>query len=214
MKNKIKKTLEILKKHEENVMSITSNKISGINQRLDKLTLDINNSLTIINEVRTKTNDLTLSLETSQNTWETENKKLKKELINLRSDLKEKDVYLKNKLRILEDRSRRNNICVEGIPGSENEGWDVTEEKLRKVIKDELDIENVVTEQVQRVKRNNDSNENNDQTRKPPTVVAKLLRFKDKQDILHESKSRKIRNFSFKKFFFKRNFSNKKRTLE
>ena len=76
MKNKIKKTLEILKKHEENVMSITSNKISGINQRLDKLTLDINNSLTIINEVRTKTNDLTLSLETSQNTWETENKKL------------------------------------------------------------------------------------------------------------------------------------------
>ena len=57
-------------------MSITSNKISGINQRLDKLTLDINNSLTIINEVRTKTNDLTLSLETSQNTWETENKKL------------------------------------------------------------------------------------------------------------------------------------------
>ena len=114
----------------------------------------------------------------------------------------------------MEDRSRRNNICVEGIPGSENEGWDVTEEKLRKVIKDELDIENVVTEEVQRVKRNNDSNENNDQTRKPPTIVAKLLRFKDKQDILHEAKSRKIRNFSFKKFFFKRNFSNKKRTLE
>ena len=180
-------------------MSIINNKISGINQRLDKLTLDINNNLTIINKVRTKTNDLTLSLETSQNTWETENKKLKKELTNLRSDLKEKDVYLKNKLRILEDRSRRNNIHVEGIPGSENEGWDVTEEKLRKVIKDELDIENVVTEQAQRVKRNNDD-KNNDQTRKP-TVVAKSLHFKDKQDILHEAKSRKIRNFNFKNFF-------------
>ena len=46
--------------------------------------------------------------------------------------------------KIFEDRSRRNNIRVEGIPGSENEGWDVTEEKLKKVIKDELDIENVV----------------------------------------------------------------------
>ena len=78
---------------------------------------------------------------------------MKEELTNLRSDLKEKDVYLKNKLRILEDRSRRNNIRVEGIAGSENEGWDVTEEKLKKVIKDELDIENVVIERAHRVKR-------------------------------------------------------------
>ena len=93
---------------------------------------------------------------TSENIWETENKKLKEELTNLRSDLKEKDVYLKNKLRILEDRSRRNNIRLVGIPGSENEGLDVTEEKLRKVIKDELDIENVVIERAHRVKRNND----------------------------------------------------------
>ena len=49
--------------------------------------------------------------------------------------------------------------------------------------------------------RNNDNNENSDQTRKPPTAVAKLLHFKDKQDILHEGKSRKIRNFYFKEDF-------------
>ena len=79
------KTLEILKKHEENVMSIINDKISSINQRLDKLTLDINNNLTIINEVRGKANDLTLSLVTSQNIWETENKKLKEELTNLKA---------------------------------------------------------------------------------------------------------------------------------
>ena len=51
------------------------------------------------------------------------------------------------------------------------------------------------------MKRNNDNNENNDQTRKPPTVVVKLLHFKDKQDILHEAKSRKIINFYFKEDF-------------
>ena len=101
----------------------------------------------------------------------------------------------------MEDRSRRNNISYEGIPGSENEGWDVTEDKLRKFIKDELDIENVVIEQAHMVKRNNDNNENNDQTRKPPAVVAKSFYFKDKQDILHEVKSRKIRNFHFKEHF-------------
>ena len=96
------------KKHEENVMPIINDKISSINQRLDKLKLDINNNLTIINKVRSKTNDLTLSLETSQNIWETENKKLKEVLTNLRHDLKEKDVYLKNqRMRILEDRYSR-----------------------------------------------------------------------------------------------------------
>ena len=83
-----KKTLEILEKHEENGTSIINDKISSINQRLEKLALDINNNLTIINEVRGKTNDLTLSLEISQNIWETENKKLKEELTDLRSDLK------------------------------------------------------------------------------------------------------------------------------
>ena len=75
------------------------------------------------------------------------------------------------------------------------------EEKLKKVIKDELDIGNVVIERAYRVKRNNDNNENDDQTRKLPAVVAKLLHFKDKQDILHETKSRKIRNSYFKEDF-------------
>ena len=75
-------------------VSIINNKLSSINQ--DKLSLNINNNPTIINKVRSKTNGLTLSLETSQNIWETENKKLKEELTNLRNDLKEEDNYLKN----------------------------------------------------------------------------------------------------------------------
>ena len=82
--------MKILKKHEKNVTSITNDKISSISQRLDKLTLDINNNLTKRKEVRSKTNELTLSFETSQSLWETENKKLKQELTNLRSDLEEK----------------------------------------------------------------------------------------------------------------------------
>ena len=49
----------------------------------DELALDISDNLTIINEVWSKTNDLTLSLGTSQNIWETKMK-------NLGSDLKEK----------------------------------------------------------------------------------------------------------------------------
>ena len=39
----------------------------SINQRFDKLTLHVNSNLTIISEVRGKTNYLTLSSETSEN---------------------------------------------------------------------------------------------------------------------------------------------------
>lgn len=45
--------------------------MSSINQRLDKLTWDINNNLIIKNKLRSKTNYLTLSLKTTQNIWET-----------------------------------------------------------------------------------------------------------------------------------------------
>ena len=70
-----KKAVEMLKAHEENVTSIIDNKLSIINQRLDKLAFDINNNLTLKNEIRSKSDDLTLSLETSQSIWEIENKK-------------------------------------------------------------------------------------------------------------------------------------------
>lgn len=40
----------------------------------------------------------------------------------MRSKLKEKDGCLENKLRILEDRFRRNNIRVEGVLDSEKKG--------------------------------------------------------------------------------------------
>ena len=58
----------------------------------------MNNNLTTINEFRSKANDLTLSSETSQNIWETENKKLEEELTNLRSDLKGKKWFLKKQI--------------------------------------------------------------------------------------------------------------------
>ena len=66
------------------------------------------------------------------------------------------------------------------MPGSENEGWDVTEEKLKKVIKEELDIGNAVIEQRHRAKRNKDDNDNNDWNMKALIAVAKLLHFEDK----------------------------------
>ena len=61
-------------------------------------------------------------------------------------------------------------------------------EKLRKAIKDTLDIGNVVVGWVHGMKWNNVNNKNYDWNRTPPTVVAKLLHFKDKTGYLAWSK--------------------------
>ena len=52
-----KKMVEMLKAHEENVTSIINNKLSSTNQSLGKLAFDINNNLTLINEIRSKSDE-------------------------------------------------------------------------------------------------------------------------------------------------------------
>ena len=52
-----KKMVEMLKAHEVNVTSIINNKLSSINQRLDKLAFDINNNVTLINEIGSKSDE-------------------------------------------------------------------------------------------------------------------------------------------------------------
>ena len=49
-----------------------------------------------------------------------------------------------NKLIELEDRSRRNNIRIDRIEENQYETWDRCEEKVQKVIKDKLGIEDEV----------------------------------------------------------------------
>ena len=52
-----KKMVEMLKACDENVTSIINNKLSSINQRLDKLAFDITNNLTLINEIGSKSDE-------------------------------------------------------------------------------------------------------------------------------------------------------------
>ena len=49
--------------------------------------------------------------------------------------------YVTNKLIELEDRSRRNNIRIDGIEDDQNETWDSCEEKVQKLIKEKLGLE-------------------------------------------------------------------------
>ena len=106
---------------------------------------------------------------------------VKTDLQELREDVLDPD-YVTNKLIELEDRSRRNNIRIDGIEDDQNETWDSCEEKVQKLIKEKLGLENEVEiERCHRMKNKNKDQSNNERRSCPRTIVCKLLRFKDKQ---------------------------------
>ena len=87
-------------------------------------------------------------------------------------DYIEDAVNIHNKLMELEDRSRRNNIRIDGIKEHNKESWEECETRVHAMLKKRLDIENVEIGRAHRAGRKGRS--------KPRTIVCKLLRFKDK----------------------------------
>ena len=80
----------------------------------------------------------------------TENE-LKEEITSIKQECESENIMLRNKLRELEDRSRRNNIRIEGVNENENETWDDTTNKVEEIIKNRLGItKDVIIERAQR----------------------------------------------------------------
>ena len=88
-------------------------------------------------------------------------------------------------MRDLEDRSRCNNLRVDGLKEIDNETWKKTEEILLQMLCNVLELEGINTERAHRV--GNKSNERN----APRTIVAKFFSYKDKQAILSVAKKLK-----------------------
>ena len=90
-----------------------------------------------------------------------------------------------NKLFDLEDRSRRNNLIIDGISESRNETWEECEEEIQKVFNEMFGVKNVQIERAHRSKRN----KSNSNSGKLKTIVCKLLNYKQKKEILINKKN-------------------------
>ena len=75
-------------------------------------------------------------------------------------------------------RLRRNNIRIDGIKEDNKESWEECGRKVHSLLKEWLDIESVEIERAHRAGRKSRN--------KLRTIVYKLLRFKDKQNILRK----------------------------
>ena len=91
----------------------------------------------------------------------------------------------KERLDEAEDRSRRNNIRIGGLPEDEGESWEDTKKKMKAFFKESLKIDKDIV--IQRAHRNkSDRRENND--RCPRVAVALLLNYEDKELIFQQAK--------------------------
>ena len=94
-------------------------------------------------------------------------------------DLKE----IKGKLNDLENRSRRNNLRIDGILEEENGSWSQCEKKLQEIIKNQLQFERDI--EIERAHHSGKTmiDRSPNKTR---TIIAKFLNVMDKQEVLSE----------------------------
>ena len=151
---------EMFKQHEENIIKILAANNNIVNERIDKL----NNIV----------DDLQHSLEFTE-------KEISDKINNVEKTQYDEHKSLKKKRRDLEDRSRRNNLRFDGITESVDETWEISEKKVKDLIKEKLQINQDV--QIERAHRTR-ATQHQQEKKKPRTIVIKLLNYKDKVEIL------------------------------
>ena len=107
----------------------------------------------------------------------------------------------------LEDRSRRNNLRVDGIKERPNETWENCKKELDTLFKEGLGIEDeVVIERANRVKTGKSKKGST-----PRTDVCKILNYKDKVNILGNTKTLKRKNICINEDFCQPTFDHCKK---
>ena len=194
--------IEMFKAQEETIRKIVSSCNSDTIMRLDQLSEEIQDNNERLEKLNKETVDLKISLETSQEIFEKKfqkvNDNLSKQKQKHKEDINElwKDNdQLCERLRDLEDRSRRDNLRIDGRAEVENETWEQTEEILRNLFKEKLELENISVERAHRVGNKGKNNKR--------AIVLKLASFKDKLKIISEALELKGTNISINEDYSK-----------
>ena len=134
---------EMFQVQERMFKSLLHSLLENVNSRLNAVIGTVAELKAGLNICQVDAKDLKESLEFSQKNID-DLKPYATKLANVEADIE--DIYDSidyhmDKLEYLENQSRRNNIRVDGILEAENESWDVTEEKVKEVLKDKLSLE-------------------------------------------------------------------------
>ena len=181
---------EMFKEQQKALLDIVSTNTTPLQNSLDRLSSQIQGNSNRLENIIKETDDLKLSLEATQEMQDEKiksveklveevEKKYKQEIESLIIKNKEQD----DKLRVLEDRSRRDNLRFDGIPEYKNETWADTEDILKDTLREQLGMNNMKIEGAHRTGTNTQST--------CRTIIAKFTSYKTKERILKEAKNQK-----------------------
>ena len=190
-----------------------NNKIT--NQKLEKPSAEIRSNSDSAKLLSQKTKDLEGNLTVNQDLIDVMIKSIDEEMKEIKKIVDNNRAETKEQLRIQEGRSRRKNVRFDGIPETENEKWEETEKKSRKILYSELDITGeLYIERAHRVARNQSSKEASNDLAKPRTIIAKLLDYKEKEEIMKRAFKLKDTGFYIREDYSKETISIRKKLWE
>lgn len=175
---------EMFDEQRQHILTIISNNTkiytNELQKQISRLKESIDNDLELVNEkiviLRKECDDLKLSVETIDEVHNNNINTAKGDF----KELKKENNSMKKKLRELEDRSRRNNLRIDGLSEHLNETWEDTEKKVLRVFREKLHIQSQLhIERAHRVGTLKDD--------RPRTIVLKMLEFKQKELILRNA---------------------------
>ena len=161
---------------EKNILALISANHTIVTDRLNKLEVKMTKQH---EELKTITDDVN-HLKENVNHTDGIIRKLEEKIITLKKNLTDVEKASKEKQREMEDRSRRNNLRIDGIKENDKESWHECEKKVQDIIAKKLGIKtNIIIERAHRTGKKDE--------RKPRCIVFKLLNYKDKELILNNA---------------------------
>ena len=172
---------EMLQLQERMFKTLQNSLLNNVNSRLDAVVETVADLKVRLEICQKDTREFKESLEFSQKDID-ELKPCTAKLADIETDID--DIYAAvdhhvDKLEYLENQSRRNNIRVDGIQEEENESWDTTEEKVKQVLKDKLNLADAPD--IERAHRVGRARAVTGSRRRPRTIVCRIRDWKQKE---------------------------------
>ncbi|XP_065654505.1 uncharacterized protein LOC136081140 [Hydra vulgaris] len=197
-KSILKETERLLKDQEKNFTGVISANLKILTNRLDKIEKEVDTNKSKVLSVEKDLRDFKESLNFQEISITKKLNQIKKRY--------EKEINNLNKKALdLENRSRRNNLRIDGIYEKPNENWTECENVVKKMFKNQLKIKNDIV--IERAHRIGPPKED----KKPRTIALKLLNFQDKTKILNATKNLRGTGIYVNEDFAKETIENRKK---
>ena len=199
-----KKQEEMFRSHENSIMQLISGNTTLTNQRLDNLSKEIADLKESLEFTQEETEEKFSKLNEKITSMERNLFSLKKDIEVIQTTKPSWAIEIENKLVDLEDRSRRNNLRINGIKEGKNETWEECEERVNCFLEEKLDMDTseIWIERAHRVGEKKRGQERQ--------IVVQFNSYKNKLDILRNCKKLKGTNFSIFEDFSKETASIRK----